>query len=89
MGVVHRRFPGSTLPSSSPARFPHRFQKFYYNIGDAEQFLSRAPKNSNLNPNRERCGAAGADMHGKIVIEYYSQEDVERIYEVIVGRLEK
>ena len=33
-----------------------------------------------------RVRIVGDDLHGKIIIEYYSPEDIDRIFEVIVGK---
>ena len=33
-----------------------------------------------------RVRIIGDDLHGKIVIEYYTSEDLDRIYDLIVGR---
>jgi hypothetical protein len=33
-----------------------------------------------------RVRLVGDDLHGKIVIEYHSPEDLDRVYDVIVGR---
>ena len=36
-----------------------------------------------------RVRLMGDDLHGKIVIEYHSPEDLDRIYDLIVGRTRK